>query len=285
LHDGKSEFGFSGATVFARGLAPSAKGTVLAWGRNGDYSFRVESKDSGAAWGLKKLEWEPASTAGAVTLDAVIGNSPLGNLQNPHASVMSSVCRGLMIDNTWFPFIARAAAFRATKMETIEEDGRSMVRLAYEYEPGMAERSSVVGGGELVLDPGRYWLIRRAKVSGSHTEDPRQGTMEVTNDFADDVAPFPVVTRSTMRQVVPVRGKQPFEVEEVREYSYRPAGQASEKYVRLAGFGISEPTKPGASRRIWLYANLAFLLVLAGAAVLSAQRKGKAHDNGLPKAA
>lgn len=204
---------------------------------NCDYNF-VAFKRPAAEWSLGQLLWKDRSFK---SIDASALTSPdeetLGSLYWQHAIAIP--CRGLIIQATWLPRMFSSQSFKVTDIANADYDGEKLVRIDFEYNPKIT-RNNPVRNGYVLLDPSRYWLIKKAEVKGYESNPDIRFTILEENEFDDSTFEFPFVTRQIHRTFSPPI----LDVETIRVTKLMKMDGTDVAPFRLPAYGIPEPTNP-----------------------------------------
>jgi hypothetical protein len=176
-------------------------------------------------------------------------------------------CVGQMLWGGWFPLMVSSPDFRLIRVTDMRGDGE-LVKVEFEFDPKAPTGGNAPArSGMVVLDVKRYWQIREAqtKASGVYGE----GSLAITNEFADGKMPVPFVSRCTTRMLIPVDkqfdGKR-YQGDFVWHTDMHDAPDLDRKHFTLTAFGFPEPSVPRPSpARLWLvWATIAILAFCAG---------------------
>ena len=206
---------------------------------NPDYRF-VITKDN-SKWSIRHVKkhssWQPpADLIGTQPKYDKRSNLVVGD-HGPYGLAIQSACQGMTLWTTWLPRMVESSSFKVIRITRDENDSK-LVKIAFSYEPTNPEQNDYVRSGVVVLDTGRYWLIRTAEVSGSWGDDEK-GVIKVANDYDDGKLPYPIVTRQ-VEYVSATDGKARSERNTVTTYElYAPTRDAS--LFTLTAFGLPEP--------------------------------------------
>jgi hypothetical protein len=120
---------------------------------------------------------------------------------------------------------------------TKEAGGGGSIKVEFDYEPRDPGPNDYVRSGWVVLDPSRYWLVRKAEVKVRYCD--AGGVNAITNEIDDKVMPFPVVTRQVQKESV-TDGKRSVVNKVVHECELHPVEKDDAQYT-LSAFGLPEP--------------------------------------------
>lgn len=272
LERGGSEMAVHGTNAYSRSTFPVAhQRGRLVYGANQKYLFTLNEDGDSDRYSLTGLTWSAEGPAEPSGLNALVGDRPIPRPDDRFGLIMLDLCRGFVIDNTWFPFVVKSPDFHLEAIEPAGGADSGLVRLRFAWTPKdkMLVRNCAMRGGEVVLDRGNYWLIRTARVAGMHGPDPSKGLMIVENTYRPDVDGLPLIQRSVLRESGTLEDGTRFNADTIYDYDYHAVSSDSEKFFHLAGFGMSEPVRQASpqlhrSRLKWLFVNLgAVILILA----------------------
>lgn len=198
---------------------------------NRDYSAGLESEEQ-SGWRLSRL------SLGRKSLD-MRNFETLIPASNASQCAYSEACRGLVLWSAWFPSMIVDAGFKAGKYVK-SSDG--LIEVEFDYKPqGQKSASNPVRGGRVWLDPSRYYLIARASLRGQWANGKENGTLEIENEFGDEIDALPYVKKHMMSvKSSGPSGKLKLAWVDVMEFAVRRL-EISDKRFRLAHFGISDP--------------------------------------------
>jgi len=243
-------------------------------GANAEYGFEIAA-EPGGDWYITNIDWDANAE---VPREPVGRGGPVGTA-DAYGLATKLACSGLVIFSTWFPDVAASPAFQVRDLTAIAEGDEECVKVEFEYHPAETDPRNVVRSGMVVLDPERYWLIREAEVRGEWGGGRETGTITVRNEFADDKAPFPVITRQVMHvSAASVEPDSQVEHDWIREFDLSERADDDESRFTLAAFGLPEPEEePGERTRVALRLSLAVtvLVLLTLGALLWRRRESR----------
>ena len=269
LHEAQYLFAIDATRAVRQGKEGSRRAT--AQGTNSTYEFSLRDKDDGQ-WLLGDISWHPSGRSISQDVPGLAGTGPLGKRDALGLSV-GDACRGMLIWATWFPNVVASHDFQIVAVGVLADGDASLVKVEFTYEPAATDPNNPVRSGEVILDPNRYWLIRRAKVDGTWVGNPQRGTITVVNEYVDGRLSFPVITRQVMHVSARETDNSVVEHDWIWELDLRKATHNDDKRFTLSAFGISEPVKPGRSRARIVFAVLNILAIIGLIVVIALSRR------------
>jgi hypothetical protein len=236
-------------------------------GYNPNYGFRLVRKAPDAPWTVAKLVDLRSTPAPAW-------------LEEP--SDMTALTFHLRLDLEPLAEAVRKPEFRVVSAREVARDGETLAEVVFDNSHTPGDRASMVMGGKMLLDPGRFWCLRAYEVRTATTAV--KGTMKLTSgDFRQTRGsmPFPRVVEYDNHFV----NNEGVRSHQVRRYEYdldTPRSPPGDEEFTLTAFGLPEPAglalpKRGVPLFVWVAA--AGLACLALGVAFRALRK---RDQGAP---
>ena len=142
-------------------------------------------------------------------------NAPysLANHPSEFGYPIRSACLGQQIWSDWLPYLVSSPGFKLLRAEYQGIDDQ-FVKVEFGFEPIVKDpriEPITKGGGVVVFDAKRYWLIRDAEIHGRYYDQGRK-TLRITNEFKqfeDGSLRIPYVSHQLMTMLLPEgnRGK------------------------------------------------------------------------------
>jgi hypothetical protein len=237
--------------------------TPYACGRNSRYTFRLAQGATRDDWVIEKLQPLAESLAEdrGVAWSATQGANPL------HVPFILFPGR--------LTKIAASDGFQVHGARSVKRDDEDLVEVSFSYLPTdeRALRKEVrIPNGTLLLDPGRYWLMREAEFE-TRSALGELGKNSVRVDLDDSIASVPLVRKYTVHVIADPTGTKAESygitepLDQLREYTYdlRKIESPAERDFTLSAFGLPEPYQP---EHAWLWWTLAIGVALVAGAYL-----------------
>lgn len=241
LDEGNSGGGQETATVF-----------------NPDRTFRL-ARVHGGPWYIENIDrLGPPPPLDALQFPQFDKSPPLaaGN------RIAAEVALGLKLSPVDFlPVLFARREFEIQDVAPLTEDGLSLVRVRYRFEPARPARNQLARSGEVVLMPDHDWLIKRAVIG--EVEPNSSGVIEerITNDYDLASAPIPVLKK----QVMVANGAEYKDAAVETDISGFSQATIDPSRFTLSAYGLSEPGSPtpNAARRLLLILTACVVVLLA----------------------
>ena len=191
-------------------------------------------------------------------------NAPMDGYFFSENHIAWFTAQGLFLDRgTWLPVLTQLDGFEIQELAEIEENGKTLVRLRFIYEPrpeSLEDLCFAVRGGELVLIPDTYWLIKRGKCELQSSPDEPRFHGSWTNEYSDDAMTVPTLTERrasyTYSDGVPAYAT-------LGTYKIREAETDPDRFT-LSHYGFPEPDfveRPAASGLAYAVSGLGAVLI------------------------
>jgi hypothetical protein len=233
-----------------------------AWCVNEAYAFELKRKTASDPWALSELvvfgrEGDPSRLLRLRDYQEYLAKYDL-----------------LVVLQMPLPELMKRPYFKVSYPRALKADGNEYGELAFEYDHPPDEMVPVLGHpvmfdkGTVILDPGRFWVIKSYQCTGKPSRWGGEGKAVVHCELEGDALPVLRRREQQSEQKGTVEGAPRLVVrmtEEFQEVELSRPPSADE--FTLSAFGLSDPRVPAApSTRWWLWGSLAggALLVLAG---------------------
>lgn len=240
--------------------------TATVYGTNSPYAFKLVQKSGSDAWIIEKLD-PHVDTPQPASSDQLSDYARGGARQ--------ALAGGLGLYPRHFDrMVGDHVAFKLKTVEAVRRGSDELVKLTFSYQP--QEREDIqIPNGTVLLDPGRFWLIREADVEMKWPSD-EVGTVSIRFEYDDTIADIPLIKKASLHiQAKPAgpRAKQlgitkPMNQMRVFQYNMRKLENPDEKEFMLSAFGLPEPglNRAPSNRRTWLWflLGVGLLLVVLG---------------------
>jgi hypothetical protein len=218
---------------------------------NPSYAFEVTRSTTDSQWALAEL-----SLRRGERLPPKIG--VMIEIAKRRLDVALSVCQVPL------PDIVKSPTFTLRGVSLVERGDEELVRVEYEYQqPRMAngkiDGNRPGGGGWVLLDPQRHWIVREFDVAAVWRDgkDGPASKGRVTGIYQTVDAPqgFPIVKRYAEHRMASETGEPPFiaDIEEVQDYGLHYDANVPPSEFTVSAFGLPEPSSDARPRTpFWL---------------------------------
>jgi len=214
---------------------------------NTDYQFKI--RHAGDQWLLSDLGWDPEPELYPSTPD----RQDLGK-RTAFVRALKYPCRGLIIWNTWIPFMVGSKGFTIINVEKVDESGK-VLRVYFELTTN--DSNVPIRDGTIEFDTKRSWAPLIVSANAEWQGGMEKGTIEVKNEYRSGTDSIPSINRQITTVLATMSGKKTSDYQLIweTETDLKRMEAQDPAMFRLSAYGLPEPVRVSENR------NSTFLLI------------------------
>jgi hypothetical protein len=216
----------SGVSISVDRLRPIEPRSCYALAVNASYQFKLVRPDLFPWWVIASVG-QPIAERGDLDPRSV------------RTEVLGTLCPGLKLDLSWLPQMARMPEFRVRSVKPVEEGGRNLVRLDFDFDPPASYRD-YTRGGYVIFDPEQYWLVQEYEVNADD-RDGGKGKLSAKIWYEKEPGHAPLPARQEAHRTGVNSDSRRVDFMNVRHYLLRWRDRMPENEFKLSAFGLPEP--------------------------------------------